>query len=116
MSPLDTCEASCSICGWGGTYPELPGNCPEPMIECAQAWMDLGFLPAECVWLAWAQMDPTDRLAVMAGARACENAGSFQVDAVCLLVQADRLTYGTRPLEALEGMLRRLDLLEERSA
>lgn len=75
--------------------------------------MDLGFLPAECIWLAWAQMDPTDRLAVMAGSRACNNAGPFQIDAVCLLVQSDRLPVGASPLEALEGVLRRLDLVDD---
>lgn len=110
MHPADSCNATCSICGWEDSYPSLPPDAPEVFANVAGAWLDLGFLPAEAVFLAWLQMDPTDHLATMAGTSAINKAGPFQVDAAVLLVNHGRLHVGESPLLAIEGVLHRLDL------
>jgi len=114
MREGQTCEASCRLCGWAGTYPSLPEGTPEYMHETAQAWLDMGHLPAEALYLAWLWMDPHDLpMARFSGPNACK-VGETYIDLVTVLVRADRLPQGESLVETVQGIVERLETLERR--
>lgn len=122
MTTKTRCGSSrCESCGWEGSY--LDGSTIDTVchgldpsfVAEAKRWSEHGvFSPADCVFLAWMQLDPLGEMALFAGCDVINNAGSFMVDTVCLMVRANRLPMGSDPLLVLGEVLGRLSMLERR--
>ena len=113
----DPCErAGCTVCGWMGTYPDIPTRTPADWQEDARAWQAFGAKPAEALFCCWLGLRLDGVNPMWSCHNAINKAGGTMIDLVATLVRANRLPQGEDPLDIVRQVCERLDRLERNGA
>ena len=107
------CEnAMCDVCGWIGTYPDIPVGTPKEWQDAVRGWLQFGVRPAEALWCHWQGLRIDGINPEWSCIEAINRGGEAMIDLVAVLVRADRLHPGDKPLDVVRGICERLDIAE----